>query len=540
VPESLRLTLSSQVPVASDQMLGLAPEPEQTRGQSYTWNWDTKRAPDVWAAFMAPAWWRNFEAARSAAAGPEAGPAQHLALSKMYQELAALPRLPFAPAADFYTRYYPLAIAELQAATTPGSAGPAPTPEQVTAHALLAKLYHDQADRMGRDAGDVYLDLAASEAGAAIAGGASDPALRTLAADALVRLASIANARGDSARAEAYLAKRAELEPAPGTGAAAEQKTARLALAENEVRQGNLASAQRIISDTFGAESIDILALRAPLAGQALVTVETTLEVPPGDPRPQGAAGLAGKRKVTESLVDGRNPKALAALIGQAAEAWGSVRGVTVESGPDWVSVEYAFSDESQLADIQARISRMLPNIPELALMSAALAPGALALEAGQTDFQNAWRYNEAVDLAPAADAWQRRADEVRFAGVRLAPPPPDAVALDPNPESGQNEPAASGVTTGTLGTRMDLGDLQRAIWNANAAGWEKLAEHSYAQYVVHLGESGPSRQWQVQAGMQRTLEAETVGWRADRLALAAGAAGLAALLIAVLLWRLL
>jgi hypothetical protein len=540
VPESLRLTVSSEVPLAPEQILGLAPDPQAAHGSTLTWSWDTARAPDVWLAFMSPGWWRGFTEARDAAAASNAGPAQHLALSQLYQQLAALPRLSFAPEADFYTRYYPLAIAELQSAVEPHGQDGTATLEQITAHGMLARRYAEQAGRLGRGAGDVYLDLAATEAQAALAGGANDAELRSLASDALVQLAATANARGDSALAEAYLTRRARLDPAQGSGALVEQRTARLALAAGEVTRGNLGLAQQIISDTFGAENIDIPALRPPLSNQVLVTVETTLEGPAGDPGQPGGAVLAGRRKVTASLVDGGNPAGLATLISQAEDAWRSVPGVAVKSGPDWLSVEFDFADEHQLAEIQSRISRLLPSLPELALMTATMLPESVQLHAGQTDFQGRWRYAEAADLGPAVDAWQRRAAEVRASSLRLAPLPPDTVPVEPTPEPNGTMPPAAHVVTDTVGAKADLGELQRTIWDANAEAWEKLADHSYVQYTVTLGTGGPIRKWQVEPGQQRLLEAERLDWRTDRLLLVAAAAWLVVFLLAVLLWRLL
>jgi hypothetical protein len=540
VPESLRLTVSSELPLAPEQILGLVPDPQAARGPILTWNWDTAKAPDVWLAFMSPDWWRRFTEARAAAAAPNAGPAQHLVLSQLYQQLAALPRLSFAPAADFYARYYPLAIAELQAAAESHGQDGTSGPEQTIAHGMLARRYAEQAGRLGRGAGDVYLDLAATEAQAALDGGVRDDGLRTLASDALVQLAATANARGDSALAEAYLTRRARLDPAQGSGALGEQRTARLALAAGEVTRGNLGRAQQIISDTFGAENIDIPALRPPLSNQILVTVETTLEGPVGDPGQPGGAVLTGRRKVAASLVDGGNPAGLATLIGQAADAWHSVPGVAVKSGPDWISVEFEFADERRLAEIQSRMMKLLPNLPELALMTATMLPESMQLQAGQTDFQGRWHYAEAADLSPAVDAWQRRADEVRAGSLRLAPPPPDALTVDPTPEPNATNPTAAQVVTATVGAKADLGELQRAIWDAHAAAWEKLADHSYAQYTVNLGTGGPTRKWQVEPGKQRLLEAERLDWRTDRLLLVAAAGGLVVLLLAVLLWRLL
>ncbi len=116
-PESLRLTLKFGPPVPADQVLSHAPPALRYDRDGFTWHWDGQRPKaSIGVAFMSPIWWGKFLTARNAAAAPGAGLAEHLALSRLYRQLAELPPPAFDSAADFYGRYFPSEVAELQAA----------------------------------------------------------------------------------------------------------------------------------------------------------------------------------------------------------------------------------------------------------------------------------------------------------------------------------------------------------------------------------------------------------------------------------------
>ena len=86
-------------------------------------------------------------------------------------------------------------------------------------------------------------------------------------------------------------------------------------------------------------------------------------------------------------------------------------------------------------------------------------------------------------------------------------------------------------------------GPCESVLWRADARAWRDLAALSRATYEVELREQGAGpewlqahvhrfyregtsgREWVVRAGETRQLEAAVLGWRYDRLALAAGAA---------------
>ena len=107
-PESLRMTLKFSPPLPADQVVSQVPAARRTERDGFTWHWDGQRPKaSIGVAFMSPTWWRDFAAARAAAAAPAAGLAEHLALSRFYRHLSELPPPAFDAAADFYGRNFP-------------------------------------------------------------------------------------------------------------------------------------------------------------------------------------------------------------------------------------------------------------------------------------------------------------------------------------------------------------------------------------------------------------------------------------------------
>jgi len=528
-PESLRLTASFATPLAPEQLVGEAPAPQRENTQALEWSWDGQTGQDVYLVFIASNWWNGLVVARSAAAGPAASAGQHVALSQMYEHLASLPRLSFLPDVDLYARYYPAAVAELQAATAPQNSSGIPSPEEVAAHGLLANLYDQQANRLGPDGGATYLELAAAEAQAALSLGATDPNLHALATNAYLQLAASARAAGDISGADGYLSRLAALGPASGasgsTASAAtdEEKTARLSLALQQLARGDVATAREIVVETFGQDAIDMAPLRAPLAGQVVVTVETQTTGPSGPATGSTDAPLAGRRSIWLLLADSQDAAGVQALIQQVVRAWQPLQGVQVTSGSDWLAGSFGFQADRSLADTQSQLSKLLPDLPELELLRAVLDPEMVSLREGSDRFETTLRYAEAANLAPAAAAWQDRAAQVRAASQRLTTPTPT--------------PASS--TAAASVEQTELGQVQAAVWDANADAWEKLAGESFVQYQADLAGPGTVREWQVPAGGRRLLESVDQHLIVGPVLLIVTVAILTVLLLAFVIWRL-
>ena len=242
-PESLRMTLKFNPPLPPDQVVSQVPPARRTERDGFTWHWDGQRPKvSIGVAFMSPAWWGDLAAARTAAAAPDAGLAEHLALSRFYRQLSELPPPAFDSVGDFYGRNFPSEVAELRAAL----AAPAPndSAERSAIHLRLAELMLAHAERLGSDADSAYLQSAAAELEAASALNDTDASLGMAAGMLYAQLAEAAGAHGDQATAAQHLARVSSLN-ATGNPASPEALTqvatlerANVALARGDLDSG--------------------------------------------------------------------------------------------------------------------------------------------------------------------------------------------------------------------------------------------------------------------------------------------------------------
>ena len=250
---------------------------------------------------MSPTWWRDFVAARAAAAAPGAGLAEHLALSRFYRQLSELPPPGFDAAADFYSRNFPSEVAELQAAlAAPAQSAPA---ERAAIHLRLAEILLAHAERLGNDADSAYLQSAATELEAASALNHTDASLGMAAGKLYAQLAEAAGARGDQTTAAQHLARAAALN-ATGSTASPEALTqaATLERATAALERGDLSTARRLVAEAYGPAAVTRADAPPPRANQAAVTVTTA----------------PGERSISLRLTGG-DPAAISALLADAA-----------------------------------------------------------------------------------------------------------------------------------------------------------------------------------------------------------------------------
>jgi hypothetical protein len=353
--------------------------------------------------------------------------------------------------------------------------------------------------------------LAVDELAAAVALDPSDPDRAASATALQEQLATSATSRGDGATAAAHLSRLRAI--AAGQAApSAEQETQQraLILAEAAVASGDLADARRVLIEAFGPQVLEIPGAGRPAITQALLTVRS---------RPDG-------RDFSVRLVDGDNGRSAGEMVKATAGALAGIAPVTYSTRG--LTVTLAYSDPAALVAAQGRLAAALPKRPELALIEAALATRRLAWPEQASLVARTSRYEERVDLSRAVAAWEDQARTL------------EAAAGDA--EQSPDQP---------------LGRLQAAIWRGDARAWRDLGALSRATYQVHLREQGAGpewllahvhrfyqegtldREWVVRAGETRQLEAAVLGWRYDRLALAAGAALLVAALTLGLLWTI-
>jgi hypothetical protein len=82
------------------------------------------------------------------------------------------------------------------------------------------------------------------------------------------------------------------------------------------------------------------------------------------------------------------------------------------------------------------------------------------------------------------------------------------------------------------------LAHLQQILWSGDAAAWRDLANASRAEYAVEMPQAGLSRQWVVPAGTTRTMAADSVALRYDRILGICAAGAFALAVIAFVVWR--
>lgn len=492
-PESLRLTVRFDPPLATGQLLGTAPMPHLRTDGELTWHWEnTKATQNIGVAFVAPDRWAALEEARRAAA-PGAGLAAYRYLAERYWQLVNLSPPSF-QSEGYFERFFPAAVAALQAGLA--DPGPEATPTDMAAARLrLAQFYQARADRLQEAEGALfYLQAAAVELDTALALHAEDPDVREAATRVRRRLAVLAQERGDLLGAQEHEARLMALTTPAGLPSAETQaQLAALAQAEAALAQGDRREARRLILAAFGPDVAPAAFESRPRIEQALVTVTTT---PAGRAVEVQVAGETG---------------AIRSLLTEAGLALAAVADAAVEGNR--LSFTLPYTEPTYLLAAQTHAADALARFPELALLAAALRPAALSWQITEAPFIFLERYVESIDLAPARDVWMARAERLRA------------------------EAAAAQAARGTS-IEMRLRRVQGGLWADDALAWRALAERSRAVYRVTLGRSDVTRIWELAPGDAQPLAVEARVWRYERLAWVAGGIALLLVLMVVVVWR--
>ncbi len=397
-PESLRVTVRFAPRAAPGQLLSITPAATRDERDGLTWHWEnTEPTEDVGVAFITPSWWADLETARQQAT-PENGLTGYTVLAERTWRLATL-TAPHFQDDGIFERFFPAAVEALVDGIA--NAGDAATPAQIAAaHVRLADFYQARAGRLAPDAAISYLQLAASELQAALALQPLDVVTRQT-ADALQRqLLGLARERGDALAAQEHEARVAAI--ATGAGLPSEQilaQGAALTLAEQAVARGDSTSAAEEVARSFGAGATTLPAMPPPRLAQTRITVTTT---PTNRVFSLHASGDAVRT----------------ALLAQASQALaGALPGFAhAEAGTDFLTFSLPTSDTQQLMATQSVAAAALADVPELALLVAALMPAQQAWHIERQPFLLSERYVEMVDLRSAHTEWEARAAQLTTA----------------------------------------------------------------------------------------------------------------------------
>jgi hypothetical protein len=497
-PESLRVTVELKPPMSTSSILAITPPAHRSDAQTLTWDWESEWAQsktNVGFAFMSPGWFAEFDAARADATGDEAGAGQHILLSKHYRRLASLSAVPFGTQTEFRTRYYPSAIAELQAAL---ASNPSPI-ESAQAHSMLAELYVEQADQAQQGAREQYLQAAGIEVESAISSSAPESALRELAARIFGELSQTAEAAGDAATARDY---RHRLEAVRASSQEQEGQTQAitedLLRAAHFLEQGDTKAARDLIASRYGLGAAVLPAAPPPLVRHMLLTVTTTLV----------------SRQITLYLGAGENLEEASELAGRTAEALRVQGGAQAIAEANKVIITLPGPPSADVFALQQALASSLPDAPELALLRSVLTD-TRGSEATETSLlQSIWRYTEQVDLASALQHWEQIAAQL---------------------ESAQSS-SLQGLAPGQA---EQLQHIQRALWDSDAAAWRRFAASSRVDYRFEQNTSDTNREWQVRAGEQREMIVQNSRWNLESIRWAALALCIVLAGLAALAWQL-
>ncbi len=398
-PESLRVSVTFARPLPPEQVLHLAPTPHSPRPGTFTWEWGGVKAPsNVGLAFMSSPWWQELQGDRAAAAAPEAGLNEHVALGERYWHVATLAPPVFAPRASFYERFASPAIAEWRAGIMSAKVDTSPA-ELAAARERLAGLYLSEGSREGGSAGQAYLQLAVSELTEAVTLNPEDAELRASAKSLQQRLAEAAGGRGGEANAGTHSAALRELNAvrvAQDADACARAEV--LLLAYRAVEGGDFPNVRRILTGAFGADVLVLPDARPPHISQSLLDV----------------SNAPGQRTLSLQLIDNTQGSAASEVVSEAVTA---LRGFSdVIASGTVLTVTLTYSDPAVLLTWQDRLDAVLPDLPELALISSVLSTRHLAWPMNEDILTRTDGYQESVDLSKSLIAWETEAAKLEQA----------------------------------------------------------------------------------------------------------------------------
>jgi hypothetical protein len=277
-----------------------------------------------------------------------------------------------------------------------------------------------------------------------------------------------------------------------------------LRLAQSAAAAGDIDGAREIVTEAFGPDALALPGARPPRVTQSLLRV----------------SNARGQRALSVHFVDARRGEAATEIAQETAGAVAN-RAAVVTAGPA-LTITLGYNDTASLLATQDRLVAALPDLPELALLKAALTTRHLDWPLLERPVTIESGYQERVDLGPAVRAWDAEAEKL---------------------EAGAREAEATG---------QPLDQVRAAVWRSDARLWRDLSALSRAVYTVRVAEAraGPDwivarahqfyqegslrREWSIRPGETRQLEAAILGWRWDRLALAAALAVLLVVIVFV------
>ncbi len=501
---SSRITVKFPEQTSLEQMITVRPSDASFDGQSVTW-YDTNFEPqDAELVFVAPALWREVNAARLAVTGAPTSAEAHYQLASLYRRVVP----GAAVTSTLQSPFYGLMVAELEAARQ--AARPEDGVLQCRVHGELASLDRGRAYRPDGSVDELYLSQWIREAEGTLE---SCPAEEQVPVKDIMagylQLARLSRAAGHFETAIQQL-DAAERAGANATGQSSQQseltderRLCYLYWVRDLFRQGDMVGAFQMAEKGLRPDDVQPIVDLIPHFAAVQVAITTGV----------------GERKILLTLTpNAASNKDSTAELKQAIEAAG-LPGIKVTGQPEATVLEatLSFAGADELQRQEQALAQALPDWPELAFARAMLSPAEIEFETDETWYNVRARYRETVDTSRAEAALQEQLSSAGQQHAQAQTAPPDPLM---NSEEAQ---AVSAVQQQAFGAVQDA-------WQTLLAGSQGTFDMSWTPGTG----STIRRVWSVSPGQvqQMRLDSQAFKWRSIATV---GALALLGVLIVVL-----
>ncbi len=483
---SARLTVHLPAPTTGEQFIALDPSVPDFNGEELSWLWlDFNPNADPGVTLIRPSLWADLLNKRAAAVQNPDNGGLHLALGRVYQQLAA-------EESARRDNFLAQAIAELETAARLD-------PKNVDAVTQLAQLYENRAGPAGGPRDENYVALALAQWQNLI-GTRADAVGRKQSAEDSFYLGITARSRGENEQALKFFEDAANFSPR-GAGPlytpehfATEMQAVQIALARAAEEQDQITTALAHARAAFGKEFDLTPAPPVPSFALDRALVDTTT----AERRiVLNLAAYPGPSDQARQAVD-------AVVAGLNQTGGGSAAQVATESDYGLL-ITVPFNSDRDLENRLTRLARGFPDREDWDVVRAVVDSPAIAWSEQTDTFTHAMRYREEVDLASAQEPLQ----------------------------SNLNELSKAIGTLETAPAQDDRAQLRLGLLRDAQEWWQHRLATGSATFVFEPGDT-PVRQWNIKLGEKQTLSYEDVVVRPEWY-LIGGLSALAAFLLLVL-----
>lgn len=482
---SARVTVNLPAETTGEQFITLDPIVPKFDGKQLTWLWESLNPEaDPAVTLIRPSVWQALTEKRAAAAQNPDDANAHLALGRVYQQLAS-------QASPRRDNFLAQAVAELETAARLA-------PNNVDAVKTLAQLYEQRAGAPNGPRDTNYLALAMDQ-WQKLVGTAGDADARKQLGEDSFYLALDAFSRGEYDRALKFLGDARNFAP---DGAGPLYERGRL---ENQIKLTHIAAARAAIQD--GAISNALVHVRAAygdtfqpatnLPADALALNHARIKTTPS------------QREITLQLIpypapsDGTRDAANQIVTALNQTNAGTAQLATDANGYT-LTLQIPFSDDNDLRTRLVKLASAIPARSDWALVRSALVPALLEFTISDDTFARRVHFREQVDLSAGQQEMQSTLNEMSAALGQLSTASPDDQEAQ----------------------------LKLALLTNAQQWWYRQLGALTLDYELDAG-SGVTRQWTISLNTPRTLEYDAEAVRGE-FYIVGGIAGVVLFLVVV------